>query len=100
MYILDNYMIYAFLLLIYIFPVQAETDVYVKGYFKKNGTYVAPHFRSDPNRTKLDNWSTKGTINPYTGKRGTKKVYESKAPSAPLYLYPSIKGKSYKYNLK
>lgn len=84
-------MIYAFLLLMYIFPVQVKADVYVKGYFKKNGTYVAPYFRSDPNRTKLDNWSTKGNINPYTRKRGTKKVHKSKAPSPPLYLYPSIK---------
>ncbi|MCC6932576.1 MAG: hypothetical protein IT292_04895 [Deltaproteobacteria bacterium] len=42
---------------------------------RKNGTYVAPHYRSSPNSTKLDNWSTEGNINPYTGKTGTKDPY-------------------------
>jgi hypothetical protein len=51
-------------------------DTYVRGYVKKNGTYVAPHFRSSPNRTTLDNWSTKGNINPYTGKIGSKNIYD------------------------
>jgi hypothetical protein len=45
----------------------------VKGYTKKNGTYVAPHQRTAPNKTKADNYSTKGNTNPYTGKKGTKK---------------------------
>lgn len=43
----------------------------VKGYTKKNGTYVAPHYKSTPNKSKFDNYSTKGNINPYTGKKGT-----------------------------
>lgn len=47
----------------------------VRGYYKKNGTYVQPHYRSNPNRTKLDNYSTRGNINPYTGKKGTKDPY-------------------------
>lgn len=47
-------------------------SVYVKGYTKKDGTYVQPHFRTSPNSTKFDNWSTKGNVNPYTGKEGTK----------------------------
>jgi hypothetical protein len=46
--------------------------VSVRGYVTKNGTYVAPHYRTAPNDTKLDNWSTKGNVNPYTGKEGTK----------------------------
>jgi len=44
----------------------------VRGYTKKDGTYVAPHRRTNPNSGKTDNWSTKGNVNPYTGKRGTK----------------------------
>lgn len=44
----------------------------VKGYTKKDGTYVAPHKQTNPNGTKQDNWSTKGNVNPYTGKPGTK----------------------------
>ena len=38
---------------------------------KNNGTYVAPHYRSNSNNTKSDNWSQRGNTNPYTGKRGT-----------------------------
>lgn len=48
-----------------------EAAVRVKGYHRKDGTYVQPHYRSSPNRTKFDNYSTKGNVNPYTGKAGT-----------------------------
>ena len=48
------------------------SGVHVNGYYRSNGTYVQPHYRSSPNGTKSDNWSTKGNINPYTGKEGTK----------------------------
>ena len=44
---------------------------YVKGYTKSNGTYVKGYYRSSPNYTKSDNYTTKGNINPYTGKKGT-----------------------------
>jgi hypothetical protein len=49
-------------------------DTYVKGYTRKDGTYVAPHYRSAPNSTKADNWSTVGNVNPYTGAPGTNPV--------------------------
>jgi hypothetical protein len=61
-------------LLIVLMPSLGFCDVYVHGYFRKNGTYVQSHYRSSPNNTKLDNWSTKGNINPYTGKIGTKSI--------------------------
>jgi len=44
----------------------------VRGYTTKNGTYVAPHRQTNPNGTRTDNWSTKGNVNPDTGKLGTK----------------------------
>lgn len=44
----------------------------VSGYVKKDGTYVAPSHATNPNNSKYDNWSTKGNVNPYTGKEGTK----------------------------
>jgi len=44
----------------------------VRGYTKKDGTYVAPHQRTTPDNTKGNNWSTKGNVNPHTGKPGTK----------------------------
>lgn len=45
-------------------------DVFVKGYYRKDGTYVQSHYRTVPNNTINDNWSTEGNINPYTGKKG------------------------------
>jgi hypothetical protein len=33
----------------------ASADTYVKGYTKQDGTYVAPHYRSSPNNTPMDN---------------------------------------------
>lgn len=46
---------------------------YVSGLTTKNGTYVAPSHATNPNGTKSDNYSQKGNVNPYTGKKGTKK---------------------------
>ena len=51
---------------------SASAQVHVRGYTKKDGTYVAPHERTAPNHTTLDNYSTKGNVNPYTGQPGTK----------------------------
>jgi hypothetical protein len=50
-----------------------RSSVHVRGYTRKmTGAYVVPHYRSHPDRTKINNWSTKGNINPFTGKKGTK----------------------------
>jgi hypothetical protein len=46
----------------------ADARVSVSGYYRKSGTYVAPHYRSDPDTSFSNNWSTKGNYNPYTGK--------------------------------
>lgn len=56
-------------LLLVLFATSVYSDVHVRGYFRKNGTYVQPHYRSNPIN---DNWSTKGDINPYTGQKGTR----------------------------
>lgn len=56
-----------------LFSVSAFADVGVDGYYRKDGTYVQPHHRNDPNNNTNDNWSTKGNTNPYTGKEGTQK---------------------------
>lgn len=54
-------------------PATTEAASRVKGYYKpKTGTYVQPHYRSSPNRTRIDNWSTKGNYNPFTAKKGYK----------------------------
>jgi hypothetical protein len=48
---------------------------HVSGYVTHRGTYVAPHVQTTPNHTRLDNFSTKGNFNPYTGKFGTKPAW-------------------------
>jgi hypothetical protein len=57
----------------------------VRGYTKKDGTYVAPHYRSAPNSSRLDNYSTRGNYNPYTGKKGTVDPYALPRYSSPSY---------------
>jgi hypothetical protein len=47
----------------------------VAGHTTKRGTYVQPHRQTNPDHTRLNNWSTKGNVNPYTGKLGTKKPH-------------------------
>jgi hypothetical protein len=61
----------------------AQSTIYVNGYTKSNGTYVEPHYRTSPNKTVIDNYSTKGNYNPYTGNIGTKAIIEYR--STPTY---------------
>ena len=44
----------------------------VNGYTTRNGTYVAPHYRSNSDGLKYNNYSTRGNYNPYTGSKGYK----------------------------
>ena len=82
----------------------AGGPVYVRGHVRRNGSYVAPHYRSAPDRSFRNNWSTKGNFNPYTGAAGTRVTppavrngygshYGGYAPSyrAPAYT-PSYRG--------
>ncbi len=49
-----------------------HADEYVDGYLKRDGTYVPPHYRSPPNSTNHDNYSTYGNHNPHTGNSGSR----------------------------
>jgi len=53
-----------------------DDDVYVRGYWRSDGTYVRPHYRSHPDGNVFNNWSTKGNINPYTGEMGTRDPFK------------------------
>lgn len=58
-------------LLLAVAPVAfAGGSVHVRGHVRKDGTYVQPHYRSAPDSSFYNNWSTKGNINPYTGEDG------------------------------
>jgi len=60
-------------LLVFIAAVAALADVPVRGHMR-NGRYVRPHMRSNPDGNFWNNWSTIGNRNPYTGQRGTKRT--------------------------
>lgn len=66
----------------------AMAQTYVPGYIKSDGTYVQGHYKSAPNDTKIDNYSTKGNYNPYTGKAGTVDPYREPAIYKPEPLKP------------
>jgi hypothetical protein len=72
-------------------PGAAMAQTYVHGYTTKNGTYVAPHYRSAPDGNPYNNWSTVGNVNPYTGQVGTKNPYSSYSNpyATPSYTPPS-----------
>jgi len=64
-----------FVVVVFIFSaINADAYVSVKGYYRSNGTYVAPHVRSNPNGLKYDNYGytpSQGLYNDTYGTRGT-----------------------------
>lgn len=54
-----------------IFSAAANAETQVNGYYRSNGTYVAPHYRSSPDSSYNNNWSTSPNVNPHTGSVGT-----------------------------
>ncbi|MDO4675457.1 MAG: hypothetical protein Q4A68_02585 [Anaerobiospirillum succiniciproducens] len=46
-------------------------DVYFNGYTRSDGTQVRGHYRSAPDYSYDNNWSTEGNTNPYTGELDT-----------------------------
>jgi hypothetical protein len=73
------------LLAISLLAASAFADTWVNGYTRKDGTYVPGHWRSDPNTTRNDNYSTEGNVNPYTGQPGTK-PRDYSAPCTPRWI--------------
>jgi hypothetical protein len=81
----------AFLFIVFLFAAAnsfAQSSVYVQGYTRSNGTYVQGHYRTAPDATITNNWSTVGNVNPYTGKPGTVS-YSSSTSSYSTYSSPS-----------
>ena len=66
-------------------PSMAAESHRVKGYVTKSGTYVAPTRATNPNRTKVDNYSSKPNVNPYSGRVGRVDPYKPSRPKAPKY---------------
>lgn len=57
-----------------------SSDQRVNGYRKKSGTTIIPHRRKHPNKSRLDNYGTKGMVNPHTGKMGAQDPFAAKTP--------------------
>ena len=68
----------------------AGADSFVRPYIRSDGSYVAPHMKTEPNAWRFDNYSSQGNVNPYTGQRGYK-PHEFSSPPAwntPRYSSP------------
>lgn len=63
-------------LMMCVLSVHAIAGTRVKPYYKKNGTYVDGYYKTSPNSSRWDNYSTKGNYNPYSGKVGKKSPYK------------------------
>jgi len=61
-------LIYFFILIILIPVFLVEGQVYVRGYYRKDGVYVRPHYRTYPDGIPYNNYSFPGNYNPNTGK--------------------------------
>lgn len=70
------------LYLLYFVATTITASVYVDGYTRSDGTYVEGHYRSSPNDTVSDNYSTEGNVNPYTDEEGNRDVYDDSYNSA------------------
>ncbi|MEQ9304262.1 MAG: SH3 domain-containing protein [Marinoscillum sp.] len=87
--------------------IQLTAQVKVKGYYRKDGTYVKPHVRSNPDGNPYNNYSYPGNTNPYTGKTATGnpdtylKNYNNRSSnnnSTTTYSYPSTSSGNSSYS--
>ena len=68
--------------LLMLVPVAAA-QTHVDGYTRRDGTYVAPHYRSGPNNSYNDNWSVSPNVNPNNGQQGTRQPTFDNRPPQP-----------------
>lgn len=53
-----------------LFSTSTFSDVYVQPYQRSDGAQVPGHYRTEPNNTRNDNYSTQGNTNPHNGREG------------------------------
>jgi hypothetical protein len=94
--------VFSILILLFVFSLNGICQVnpnstYVNGYTKSNGTNVQGYYRTTPNKTINDNYSTSPNVNPYTGKQGTvSPTYKAPTYSTPTYKAPTYSTPTYK----
>ncbi len=84
----------------YASPAQSGVR-YQRGYAKTDGSYVEGHYKTRRNKTNLDNFSTGGNSNPYTGQSGSRA--QDYSPNAASYgsgrtIYTGPRGGQYYIN--
>jgi len=67
-FVLSTY--FSLFLYFFILSQTNPNHVWVEGYTRSNGTHVSGYWRTAPNNTNVDNFSTRGNTNPYTGQSG------------------------------
>jgi len=85
-----------FFLIVFFFTTAltfAQSEVWVNGYTRSNGTYVQGYYRTAPDYTINNNWSTVGNVNPHTGRAGT--VSRSSTYSDVYYTPPTYSNNNY-----
>jgi len=75
-------------------PAGAFAQVSVDGYTRRDGTYVQPHHRSNPDSSYNNNWSVSPNTNPYTGQMGTHQPTYNDHP--PTYNNGTTYGSGYR----
>jgi hypothetical protein len=64
-------------------------DVFVRPHFRQDGTYVQPHFRTAPDHSISNNYSSYPNVNPYTGQQGSVNPWTTNPnPGRELHLTP------------
>lgn len=63
-------------------------DTYVKPHIRKDGTFVEGHHRSTPDSSRMNNYSSQGNYNPYTGQSGTVDPYQPRTNNYPSTFQP------------
>ncbi len=59
---------------------MAASSNSVKGYTKKDGTYVQSYKKTNPDQIRRNNYSSEGNYNPNTGKQGKQRNELSNPP--------------------
>lgn len=84
-----------------VLSVSAFAQNHVNGYMRRDGTYVQGHYRSSPDASRLNNYSSQGNYNPYSGKTGTVDTYRTPqsfttpSPSSSGVCYTGPRGGTY-----
>jgi hypothetical protein len=76
-------------LAVVMFATPAFADVWVKGHYRSDGTWVPGYWKTDPNGTAEDNYSQYPNYNPHTGSLG------GRPPAPPPPLKPFTPNRDY-----